>query len=57
MKITRTITFDGKNNEDYHSILSKLQDENAEGNGWHLTKDPLLNRVTAHKVEEVTNFT
>lgn len=47
---------DGHDNQEYQEIITHLEQTNSESFGWTLTKDPLLNRVTAHKVEEVTNL-
>lgn len=56
MKITRTITIDGRTNEEYQQIVAYLETEQAKVEGWVLHKEPLVNRVTAVKIENVENL-
>lgn len=53
MKLTRTITIDGKTKEEYEQIVAHLETEAQRTQGWTLHKEPLLNRVTATKIEDV----
>lgn len=56
MKLTRTIVIDGKDKSEYEQIkahLEKLKDQFPE---WVLLPEPLVNRMTATKVEEVENL-
>lgn len=53
MKITRTITIDGKTKDEYEKIVAYLEVEAQRIQGWTLHKEPLVNRVTAVKSEEV----
>lgn len=53
IKILRTITLDGQNPTEYNAILKHLTDTNSELQGWKLHKEPLINRVTATKLEEL----
>lgn len=56
IKITRTITLDGQNKSEYDSIVQHLTDTNSEAQGWKLVKEPLINRVTAVKQEEISSI-
>lgn len=56
MKITRTITIDGKTNEQYEQIVAHLETEAQRIDGWQLIKEPLVNRVTAIKTEHVESL-
>lgn len=56
MKITRTITIDGKTKAEYEQIVAHLETEAQRIDGWTLHKEPLVNRVTAVKSEEVENL-
>lgn len=53
MKITRTITIDGKSKAEYEQIVTHLETEAQRIDGWQLIKEPLVNRVTAVKTEIV----
>lgn len=53
MKITRTITIDGSNSAEFEAIKAKLEALKAANPGWTISYDPLLNRATAIKVEDV----
>lgn len=53
IKVTRTITLDGQTVEEYQKIITHLEQTNSEQQGWRLTKDPLMKRVTAYKQEEI----
>ena len=54
IKVTRTVTLDGTNKTDYDAIVKHLTETNSEAQGWELRKEPLINRVTAIKKEELT---
>ena len=56
MKITRTITIDGKTKAEYEQIVAHLETEAQRIDGWSLVKEPLVNRVTAVKVVEVAEL-
>lgn len=51
---TMTITLDGSSKEEYEAIKAKLAAEGLEAKGWKLIYEPLVNRVTAAKTEDVT---
>lgn len=53
MKITRTITIDGKTATEYQQIIAHLEALQDTHTGWTLHKEPLIHRVTAVKSEEV----
>jgi hypothetical protein len=53
MKVTRTITIDGDTNQEYVTIVAHMETLHTEHPEWELIKDPLANRVTAVKVEDV----
>lgn len=54
IKRTISVTLDGKSKADYEAIVAKLESENPQSQGWVLIKEPLVNRVTATKTEEVS---
>ena len=56
IKVTRTVTLDGTNKTDYDAIVKHLTETNSEAQGWELRKEPLINRVTAIKKEELTQI-
>lgn len=56
MKITRTITIDGKTKAEYEQIVAHLEAEAQRAQGWTLHKEPLVNRVTAVKTEEAATL-
>lgn len=56
MKITRTITIDGKSNAEYEQIKSHLEQLQQKFPGWALYPEPLVNRMTAVKTEEVQSL-
>lgn len=56
MKLTRTITIDGKTNEEYHAIVAHLEALQQQFTGWTLHKEPLVNRVTAVHTSEVESL-
>jgi hypothetical protein len=56
MKITRTITIDGKTKEEYEQIKTHLESLTQSFPGWNLHYEPLVNRITAIKVEEVDSL-
>lgn len=53
IKVTRTITLDGQSKAEYDQIIHHLESTNSESQGWTLRKEPLINRVTAIKTEEL----
>lgn len=53
IKVTRTVTLDGQNQDEYNKIIVHFEQTNPESQGWKLLKEPILNRVTAVKTEEV----
>jgi len=53
MKITRTVTIDGKDKAEYEQIKAHLEELQAKFPGWTISYDPLLNRATAIKTEDV----
>lgn len=57
MKITRTITIDGKSNAEYEKIKTHLEGLQQHFPGWQLIPEPLVNRMTAVKVEDVESLT
>lgn len=56
MKITVTVVIDGKTNAEYEQIKARLEAEKAESPGWTLHPEPLANRMTAVKTEEVQSL-
>lgn len=56
IKVTRTITLDGQSKSEYEAIVQHLTETNSEAQGWKLLKEPLINRVTAVKQEELTSL-
>lgn len=56
MKVTRSISIDGKDVSEYEQGLAKLEAEQTRFDGWTLHKEPLIHRVTAVKVEEVDSL-
>jgi hypothetical protein len=56
IKITRTITLNGDTKEDYNQIIDHLINTKAEETGWTLIKEPLTNKVTAVKKEEINQL-
>lgn len=53
MKITRTITIDGKTPAEYQQIKEHLEALHQQFPEWNLIPEPVVNRMTAVKVEEV----
>lgn len=53
MKITRTITIDGDTPQEYVQIAAHMDSLADQFPQWSLVKEPLLNRITAVKTEEV----
>lgn len=51
---TSTITLDGQTKAEFEAIKAKLTEERMEQQGWKIVADPVLNRVTAIKTEQVT---
>lgn len=56
MKLTRTITFDGDTKAEYEQIKAHLESLQSTVPGWTLIPEPVVNRMTATKTEEVFNF-
>lgn len=56
IKITRTITLNGDTDKDYNQIVEHLINTKAEESGWSLVKEPLVNKVTAVKKEEINQL-
>lgn len=56
MKITRTITIDGKTNAEYEQIKAHLESLHDNHPEWNLIPEPLVNRMTAVKTEEVQSL-
>jgi len=56
IKITRTITLNGDTDKDYNQIVEHLINTKAEESGWSLIKEPLVNKVTAVKKEEINQL-
>lgn len=56
MKVTRTITIDGKTKAEYEQIVAHLEELQQHFLGWTLHKEPLMNRVTAVRTEEVDSL-
>lgn len=57
MKIVRTIIIDGKSRDEYEQIKAHLEALQANFPGWTLIPEPLMNRMTATKTEEVASLT
>lgn len=53
IRVTRTLTFDGSTKGQYDKIVAHLETLKESFPGWQLIKEPLVNRVTAVKTEEV----
>jgi hypothetical protein len=56
VKITKTITIDGKTAEEYEQIKAHLESLKEQFPGWTITYDPLLKRATAIRSDEVTSL-
>ena len=56
MKVTRTITVDGKTDAEYADIKAHLESLKEQFPGWVITYDPLLKRATAVRSDEVTSL-
>lgn len=56
IKITRTVTIDGKSKEEYEQIKLHLEQLKEFFPEWNLYPEPLVNRMTAVKIEEVTTL-
>ena len=56
MKITRTITIDGKTTEEFEAIREHLESLKATHPGWTITYDLLLKRATAVRSDEVESL-
>lgn len=56
MKITRTITIDGKTQEEFDQIKAHLEELKSQFPGWNIVYDLLAKRATAIKTEEVTSL-
>lgn len=53
IKIRRTVVLDGSTKEDYDKIVAHLEETTPVNQGWDIHKEPLLNKVTATKYEEI----
>ena len=56
IKITRTVTIDGKDKAEYEQIKAHLEQLKQFFPEWSLIPEPLVNRMTAVKTEEVTSL-
>lgn len=56
IKVTHTVSIDGANKEDYENIKHHLEELKTVFPGWTLVPEPLVNRMTAVKTEEVKNL-
>ena len=53
MKVTRTITIDGDNAKEYEKVKALLEAEAAKTPGWQIIYNPLANRATATRTDDV----
>lgn len=53
IKISRTVILDGASKVEYDQIVAHLEATASEEQGWKLHKEPLINKVTATKTEEL----
>lgn len=53
IKVTRTVVLDGASKTEYDKIVAHLEATVSEEQGWKLYKEPLINKVTATKTEEL----
>lgn len=56
MKVTRTITIDGKTQEEFEFIKAHLEKLKLEFPGWSIVYDLLARKATAIKVDEVDSL-
>lgn len=56
MKITRTITIDGRTPAEFEQIKKHLEDLRLHHPEWVLTQEPLLNRMTAVATANADNL-
>lgn len=56
MKVTRTITIDGKTQEEFEWIKAHLEKLKLEFPGWNIIYDLLAKRATAIKTDEVESL-
>lgn len=56
MKITRTITIDGANNEEFEQIKAHIEAIKAQFPGWEIVYNVLANRATAVHTAEVQSL-
>ena len=56
MKVTRTITIDGKTQEEFDQIKAHLESLKAQFPGWNIIYDSLAKRATAIKTDEVESL-
>lgn len=54
IKVTRTVVLDGTSKSDYDKIVAHLEATAPAHQGWEIFKEPIVNKVTATKTEEVT---
>lgn len=52
MKVTRTVTIDGASKAEYESIKAHLEALAQKFPGWTLIPEPLVNRMTATRMDE-----
>lgn len=53
IKVTRTVVLDGTTKSDYEKIVAHLEATTPAHQGWEIIKEPLINKVTARKSEEL----
>ena len=56
MKVTRTITIDGKTQEEFEFIKAHLEKLKVEFPGWSIVYDLLAKKATAIKTDEVDSL-
>jgi hypothetical protein len=53
MKVTRTITIDGDNPTEFEQIKAHLESLREKFPGWEIIYNPLVNRATAVRTDDV----
>lgn len=56
MKVTRTITIDGKTEAEHQAIKAHLEALQTQHPGWTITHNPLTKRSTAFRSDDVTSL-
>ena len=56
MKVTRTITIDGANKDEFEQIKAHIEEIKAQYPGWEIIYNPLANRATAVHTAEVQSL-